>query len=152
MILRGKLLWGKFECCHHLLRQISTFLETKRVEHDLTDKCIVWHHHCHRPKESFQVIRKLSSTCVTGVHSDEDWKGGKHAYVTTLEIAFWRSFCFFSEKNEKLLSDDRQHFNVDTVKLVETAPGACWSQSLEEFADHDIVHWVWTVEHHTLLC
>lgn len=37
---------------------------------------------------------------------------------------------------DKLLSDDRQHLDVDAVELVEAAPGAGLSQSAEEAAHH----------------
>lgn len=37
---------------------------------------------------------------------------------------------------DELLSDHRQHLNVDSVELVKTAPGARLSQSAEEAAHH----------------
>ena len=37
---------------------------------------------------------------------------------------------------EQLLSDDRQHFNVDPVELVEAAPGTRLSKSGEETTHH----------------
>lgn len=37
---------------------------------------------------------------------------------------------------DELLSDHRQHLDVDAVELVKTAPGARLSQSAEEAAHH----------------
>jgi len=49
-----------------------------------------------------------------------------------------------------LLCYDRQHFQLNTVELVETRPRTGLSQTLEELAHRLEVEAVRTVEHHAL--
>ena len=52
---------------------------------------------------------------------------------------------------EDLLGDDAEHFEVDTVELVETRPGTARREALEELAEGDVVQAVRAVEYHALL-
>eukprot|EP00960_Hanusia_phi_P026267 746159-Hanusia_phi.AAC.1 len=52
---------------------------------------------------------------------------------------------------EQLLGDDREHFDVDAVELIEASPGSRHGESLEELPHHDVVHPLLAVEHDTLL-
>ena len=70
--------------------------------------------------------------------------------MTALEIAFAGPFGLFTEQDQKLLSNDGEHFDVDSVELIETAPGSSRSETLEEFTDHEVIHGIRTVEHNTL--
>ena len=70
--------------------------------------------------------------------------------MTAFEIAFGWTFGFLPEKNQELLGDDRQHFDVDTIELVKTAPSTSRCESFEELTDHDVVHGVGAVEDDTL--
>lgn len=52
--------------------------------------------------------------------------------------------------SDKLLSNDRQHLDVDSVELVKAAPGSWLGEPGEEFPHHFIVETVRAVEHDTL--
>jgi hypothetical protein len=70
--------------------------------------------------------------------------------VAAFEVALCGSFGLLSEENQELLGDDRQHFNVDTIELIETAPGTGRGKAFEELTNHDVVHGVGAVEDDTL--
>ncbi len=44
--------------------------------------------------------------------------------------------------SDELLGNDRKHFNVDTVKFIEAAPGAGLGQTREESTHHLVVQTV----------
>ena len=52
---------------------------------------------------------------------------------------------------DKLLRNDRQHLNVDTVELIKTTPGARLSQTGEESTHDLVIQTVGAIEHHALL-
>ncbi len=70
--------------------------------------------------------------------------------MTAFEVALCRSFGFLAEENQKLLGNDREDLNVDTIELVEAAPGTCRGEAFEELTDHDVVHGIGAVEDDTL--
>ena len=51
-----------------------------------------------------------------------------------------------------MLSNNRQHFNIYTIEFIETTPCTCRGKTFEEFTNHNIIHRIRTVEHHTLFC
>ena len=56
-----------------------------------------------------------------------------------------------TEKLEKVLGNDREHLNVDTVELIEATPGAGSGETLEEGGDHCVGHVTRAVEDDALL-
>ena len=70
--------------------------------------------------------------------------------MRTLKITRRRSFGLLPEQNQQLLSNDRQHFNVNTIELVKATPCTSRCQSFKEFTDHNVIHGVRAVKHNTL--
>ena len=63
------------------------------------------------------------------------------------------SASFFSDSrlnSEDLLGNDRQHFDIDSVELIETGPSSTLGQTREESAHHLVVKSIRAVEDHAL--
>ena len=67
------------------------------------------------------------------------------------EVELCVALALVLEEGLQLLGDDREHLDVDSIELIEAAPGTCGGQALEELGHHHVVHLLGAVEHHTLL-
>ena len=70
--------------------------------------------------------------------------------ITAFELHLSRAFGFLPEQYKELLGDDWEHFDVDSVKLIETGPSTGRGEAFEEFTHHNEVHGVGAVEDDTL--
>ena len=72
MALSRKLFLAKLEERDDLLRQLLGRPEALREEHDLADQRLVWLGHGQTAEQLLQVVRKVGTAGVAGVHGDED--------------------------------------------------------------------------------
>ena len=75
----------------------------------------------------------------------------KTLFLADNQMRYTNHLCNFSVSDgKKLLSNDRQHFNINPVKLIKTAPGPGLRQSREEPSHHLEVQPLGAVEYHAL--
>ena len=81
------------------------------------------------PEQSFQVLRQLSSACISWVHGDEKPNSWYHTDLFALENE--AIFLVFNGVLDglDLNSHHRQYFNGDAVKLIKAAPRSCLCQT-----------------------
>lgn len=133
MVLLGKLILGKsVEHCHLASKSLGRH-EAFSHEHVLTNQLQSRHYHSYGPKQSFQVVRKLRTSSVTWVHSDEDsncWDqshlGLKESELLRLSAGKSLLDCF------DLCGDYRQHFQSNSVELIETSPETSLYETCED--------------------
>ena len=53
-------------------------------------------------------------------------------------------------QNQELLSNDRQHFDIDTIELIQTDPRSTLSQATKQFPHHLVIYLIRAVKHYTL--
>lgn len=150
MILLGELLTTKFVELDHLSCKVSCCNESFRVKDNLSDQSVVRNHHTDRSEKRFQVVWKLCSSSVSGVHCDKDSKSqiqGNHLLVE-LELGQLGPNCALD--GEDLLSNNREHLNINSVKLVEATPCSALSKTTEESSHHFVIKTVGAVEHDAL--
>mmetsp|Transcript_20734 Transcript_20734/g.31850 ORF Transcript_20734/g.31850 Transcript_20734/m.31850 type:complete len:616 (-) Transcript_20734:4614-6461(-) len=140
---------------HELLGQVLGSGETFRHEHVFANEHNIGHNHCARSEEGFQVLRKFSSSGVTGVHRDEeaDSQTERDFFVLEQEHVLGGVDLHVTDSIEDVLhlgGHHRQHFDGDSVELVEASPGAGLGQTHEDLGHGQIVHLVRAVEHHNL--
>ena len=70
---------------HNLHRQGTSVNEPTRIQDNLGDHGIVWHHHGHRAEEGLKVVREFRSAGIPGVHSDEHTARGVQFDLRPLE-------------------------------------------------------------------
>ncbi len=58
------------------------------------------------------------------------------SFEKEVRLASQKSF----SDGQKLLSDNGEHFNVNSVKFIETSPGALLSQPTEKSAHHFVIN------------
>ena len=108
VILLWKLLTRKFIKFCHLFAQFFSRSKSLGEKHDLSYKSIIWNHHRYRSKESFEVIRKFSSTCITWIHCNKDSKIMIEMYIFSTQnkilILFSQQKCLSNRQH--LLSND----------------------------------------------
>jgi hypothetical protein len=149
MRLSGELLTGKFQSQSNLDAEFTRPLEAERIKRYLGNGRVVRHHHGHWSEESLEVVWQLSSSCVAGVHRDEDCAAG----IEHQGVFFKSESCCSTLSHERSLdlenlgSHYRQNFNFDPVELVEAGPGSAASQAAEELAHGINVQLVRAVEH-----
>ena len=83
---------------------------------------VVGHHHGDGAEESFQIIWQLSTSGVARVHGDEGGTGVDQFDFATFEHEAVEFGSLGVPDGDELLCDDGQHFDVDSVELVETTP------------------------------
>ena len=152
MVLRRQLFWWQCKSCNHLPGKSFTLKKTKRVEHDFSNECIIRNHHCNSSKQCLKVVWKFSTTGVTWVHCNKDAESGFHFDLWTLEVDFGVVHCFRFKQLKQILGDYRQHFDVDSIELVETTPGSRCRKSFEEGCHHRVGHIAWAVEDDAMFC
>lgn len=106
-----------------LLGEIGTLLETFRHEGDLGDGLEVRLHHSNRSEESLQIIGQVGSTCISGVHSNEDTgvlgnADGDLVDVTGLHVSLSEAL----QDDLDLRLNNRQYIKQDSVELIEATP------------------------------
>ena len=121
-----------------------------RVKLDSCDHLFVWLDHSLLSEKLLQVIRKIRSTSITRVHGNENAECWLHLDERFLESKLWQVLCFSSEQYKELLGNDREHFNIDSIELIETGPSTRRGETLEEFGNHEMVHTIRAVKHNAL--
>lgn len=124
MVLFAELLPAQPEQHVHLVGQISGIPETLAEQRDLGDELGVRHHHRYGAEHGFQIVGQLGPAGVPGIHGDEYAARRFQADLVALEREFRQAGLKSRVNGQYLLRHDRQHFDVDPVELVETAPGA----------------------------
>eukprot|EP00967_Tisochrysis_lutea_P013817 scaffold15484_cov30-Tisochrysis_lutea.AAC.3 len=85
---------------------------------------VIGHHACHGAEERLEIVRELRAPSVSGIHCDEHSTRGIQANFSTLEneslLARHRRLL----NGRDLLCHDREHLEIDSVKLVEAGPCA----------------------------
>ena len=59
-------------------------------------------------------------------------------------------FSFALIDDEDLLSNHREHFDIDTIEFVETTPGAAPCQPFEKLGHGEIIQPIRAIEHHAM--
>lgn len=85
VVLTAELLTAQLVGGHNLPCTVACLLVATRVQHDLSNHGIVWHHHGHCPEQGFQVVWQLRAASIARVHGDEDIAGGAQRQLTPLE-------------------------------------------------------------------
>mmetsp|Transcript_109650 Transcript_109650/g.266590 ORF Transcript_109650/g.266590 Transcript_109650/m.266590 type:complete len:318 (+) Transcript_109650:949-1902(+) len=148
MVLLRELLLAQLVQRGHLLGKNAGPLETLREEHDLTNLQEIGHNHGHGAEQRLQVIGQLSTAGVAGVHGDED--AHTRVDLDLLAEANIHGLLLVVERvldGTKLGRHHGEHLDVDAVELVEAAPRACLTQSLEDLSHSLEIHLRRTVEH-----
>ena len=149
MILLRELFRGQLVELDHFTGEELRLVETFSVEHDLCDKLIRWDHHSDGSEEHLEVIRELSSTSVARVHRDVTAKLRFDLERFALEVEFLDTRQKSFPDLLKLLGNDRQHLNEDTVELIKTSPAALHSETTEMLLHHLIIDLIGTIVHDT---
>lgn len=151
VVLLRKLFRGKFIKLDHLLGENTGVFKTFCEEHDFCDHGIIRDHHGHRSEERLEIIGELGTASVSGIHGDEDAIIGLDGDNFSLELK--GVVGVGSEQghsdDQKLLGDDREYLDIDSVELVQTGPGALLTQSLEQLVHHHGGNLVRTIEDDT---
>ena len=148
--LRRQLLGAQLQHLRDLACHVARTLEAGRIQHDLRDEGVVWHHHGTRPEQGFQVVRQLRPAGVARVHGDEHVAGVQQRDRRALEHEAARAFALGLLDGQDLLRDHRQHLQLDAVELIEAGPGTGCCEALEELRHGQVVQSVTAVEHHAL--
>jgi len=122
MILGGELFGGKFQGSDNLDSNVTSSGVTEGGQLNLTNKDVVGHHHGAGSEKSLQVIGELSTTSVTGVHGNVDLARSVKLELGTLEDEGSQVLHNGGLDSQNLLGNDGQHFEIDSVELVETVP------------------------------
>lgn len=110
--------------------------EADREENDLSDESIIGDHHSDGSKERLEIVGQLDSARVRRIHGDEEAARVVQANLAAFEHEPRCELVFGALDREYLLSDHREHLDVDAVELVETTPRARLSQTRKEFTQH----------------
>lgn len=150
MILRWKLLRAQFICCNDFSREISRIGEPERIQANFSNHRIIGNHHSHWSKECFQVIREFRSASVTRIHCNETIACRLQGNNWSVELELFLAIGSGDLNREDLLSNDRQHFKINSIELIETTPRTTWCQTLEEFLHCLVVETIGAVEYDAL--
>jgi hypothetical protein len=101
---------------------VSSLEETEGVKINFTNQGVVWHHHSARSEERFQIVRKLRTSGITGVHGNVNTASSVKIKFSTFENESSHFIGDGGLNSEDLLGNDRQHLKVDSIKLIETIP------------------------------
>lgn len=124
----------KLQTWDYLFGQISGILETHRIEVDLRDHGVIWHHHRHGSEKSLQIVGQHRSPCVSWIHRDIDGAGVDQLDLIPVKRESGRFHLDRILNRDHLLRNHRQDLQVNSIKFIKTAPGSRWSQSFEKFA------------------
>ena len=72
MTLGAKLVQAKFEERHNLTGELVCCLEALRVEHDSRNHVLVRSDHSDLSEQLFEIVWKVRTASIAGVHRDED--------------------------------------------------------------------------------
>jgi hypothetical protein len=81
--------------------------KTLGEQHNFGDESVVGDHHADGSEENFEVVWQLGSTCVAGVHGDEDAATRTQVDVAVVEEKYWVSTKLSYPDCQQLLGDDR---------------------------------------------
>merc|ERR1712106_1211083 len=98
-------------------------MEAVRVERNLGNQCIIGHHHCNSTEEYLQVIGQLRTPRITWVHCYGDKAVWIQRQLCSFEVKRFHISLDGALNAKHLLSNNRQHFQLDTVELVKAGPG-----------------------------
>mmetsp|Transcript_1997 Transcript_1997/g.5250 ORF Transcript_1997/g.5250 Transcript_1997/m.5250 type:complete len:276 (-) Transcript_1997:2227-3054(-) len=97
---------------------------TLTVKHDLGDQLAIGNHHRHGSEQRFEVVGQIATTRVSGIHGDE----GGHVLVqldaSPEQVDVGRVVEQPLLDAENLLTHGAQDTFLETIELVEAAPGA----------------------------
>ena len=124
VILRGELFAAKTQASDDFYAELPGLLKAHGIEEDFGDHGVVRHHHGAGAEEHLEVVREVTSAGVARVHGYVDPAGGDERNFVAFEIEFDFLLLDGSLYGKDLLGDDREHFCVNSVELIETAPGA----------------------------
>lgn len=91
------------------------------------------HHHGYWSKQGLEIVRQFCSAGVSRIHRDEYRAGTIELQFRILEYQSLLLRMNGTLDSQDLLCDNRQNFQIDAIKFVETRPRTCASQSLEIF-------------------
>lgn len=97
-----------------------------------------------------EVVWKLLSTSIPGVHRDEHGTGWVQHQLSALKEEPCHALIDSYLNALDLLCDHRQHLQLNAVEFVEARPSTGLGQTFEELAHCFVVKAIGTVEHHTL--
>jgi hypothetical protein len=100
---------------------------------DLDNGDSVWHHHRHTSEEDLQVLWKLLTTSITGIHGNEITNlrlQGDHTFIRELELLQLSSLGNGDGLNHSCY--DRKSWETDTVELIEATPKSGHTETLED--------------------
>lgn len=140
---------------HELLGEFLGGGKTFGHEHVLANEHNVGNNHCARSEKGLKVLGQLSSSGITRVHGDEESNGGSESnlLIEEEERVLGGVGLLLSGGVEAVLDlggDHREHFNGDSVELVEASPGSSLGETHEDLGHGKVVHLIRAVEHHNL--
>jgi len=138
MVLLRQLPGGeRIEHCH-FLRQHLRHYETFGHQHVIANHEQVGYNHRHRSEKLFQIVRKFRTSLVTGIHRHEITYRTSQLDISTKKIDSFRKRVKTVLNDLDLCLNDRQHFRIDPIELIEAAPKTCFRQSRKD-APHGFV-------------
>ena len=81
MGLTGELVIAELEETYNFASQELSSAESLRVEHHLGYELTIRLDHGNLSEELFKIVRKIGSSCVVGVHCDEDTHGRVESHL-----------------------------------------------------------------------
>jgi len=97
-----------------------------------------------------EVVRQLLSAGVSRIHRDEYCTSRVDHQLRSFEVETRHALVDGDLYALDLLGNDREHFQLNAVELVEARPGARLCQTLEELTHRLVIQPVRTVEYHAL--
>ena len=133
--------------------------KTFSTKHDFGNQTVIRDHHSDWSEEHLQIVGQFSTTSVTWIHGNvaTEFLAKRNFLVVELEHELLAGLVnFVAEQRlsnlKNLLGDHRQHFNLNTVELIEAGPGTSLSQTREERVHEIEIDLIRAVEHNTKYC
>ena len=134
VVLGRELLGAQLVDGDDLDREGARVHEAARVQRDLANERVVWHHHGHGAEEHLEIVGQLGAARVAGVHRYAHVAVGVEVELGALEYERVHFGLDGAHNAQYLLGHHREHLQVDAVELVEACPSACRRQTFEKLA------------------